>query len=1142
MCGRQVCVWAFPSVLMTASSAITLSTPAAKSLTSLDYSSVELPIKASVKGVRTGVSTFRFTCIAACRGPKVALGTQHGHTIVVSHELGAQRVRTIRPPAEDAGPARSVDWSVDGSGLVVGYASGAVALFDANTYALQKLVRDMQNSPITAVAFWGPTGRQNLLTTDELGRCYMLTFNTFLVTMTCEKKLLLKKEKPVKAMAALRGSKMVDAGLVAMVSEEALTVVGMVPTPRLVFEMPLSEADSLSLCWCTEPVMLCVGVGKTLHMLRPREDLTTFDVIGQVLLPSKDFSTGFRGIRCVGGGLVAAVVAPAQEPSAREVILVQTNRPRGTMLRGTGQVVYRHRLLGTYCPDLITVIGSTVVLPGYQAGADSHHFTEVTVGYWQDEIKKLMDQQEMSAAITLVSGIGSGSLPQLADVYRPNSVEMEALLRVFLLDMPKDDLERVQECVTLAVDACASMALWDFLYSVVFARCEACGEAVRDVYLKVVETRLRSGVLPAGTVDSEIVAFVLARFQDELAKDPTVEVRRAAEDFCLSVNPESLDLNFTTRMATEFGLWSVVVYIYNVAFGDYTTPLQLFVDASVRAMERLQAKGQRQRLASMPLVEYLYSYLASTLAGKPYPLETPTPVPKPPATAVNDLVKAVFSDTSGCFDQLLEISASEFFKALPLTEECIQQCSIRMTKRPDRDVDAEAWRSYYVFVAKACQVLGIAIEPREVRQQVLKVMLEAFPEKRIQVAFERIYEDDKCASIDVAEFVKEAAAKGMRSVQAWALGHCLGDYQEMLACYLDAPQLSEDIFDDIIRSDDPQISRGIRTAALALVRRLIELNPAETGRLFMDGTLELEESTGPVVKLGDISDDLYCAFLLPLLNPDSSWRNAEGRRKFYRAHAMTGLELLLRTDRQSGVSKFLLRADKDAIPLDQARELCQRYSSVQGMLCLCEKAEDDDGAVTTVLDALAKAQEESHKLELVSLAADFTLRRAEKLQPEQISKLWMPCLAMACDDLQISEMLLRKGGVLDLVPVGQSIETLLRKRPGRRVDDDALRKPLVSLLGGIGFSYSLAEATEDICRQDASKLFSDLVSRQSRALSVGSVLCQGCQRPLVGEGNISGKVTIFDCGHTYHDKCCQPEPDEMNPSPTLRECKLCRWG
>ncbi|KAF4740153.1 hypothetical protein FOZ63_011202 [Perkinsus olseni] len=310
----------------------------------------------------------------------------------------------------------------------------------------------------------------------------------------------------------------------------------------------------------------------------------------------------------------------------------------------------------------------------------------------------------------------------------------------------------------------------------------------------------------------------------------------------------------------------------------------------------------------------------------------------------------------------------------------------------------------------------------------------------------------------------------------------------------------------------------------------------------MDGVLELEDSDEPVVKLGEISDDLYCAFLLPLLNPNSTWQDANGRKLFYHAHALTGLELLLRTDRQSGVSKFLLRAADGAIPVDQARELCRKYSSTQGLLCLYEKADDDDGVIATILDALSSTEDESQKLELISMAADFTLRRAERLQPEQISKLWMPCLAMACDDQKISEMLLRKGGVLDLVPVSQSIETLLRKRPGRRVDDDALRKPLVSLLGGVGFSYSLAESTEDISRRDASRLFSGLVSRQSRALSVNSVVCQACQKALVGDSNVSGKVTVFDCGHTYHDKCCQPEPDEMNPSPTVRECKLCRWG
>ncbi|KAF4749159.1 Vacuolar protein sorting-associated protein 8, partial [Perkinsus olseni] len=827
---------------MTASPAPTPSTPAAKPSTSLDYSSVELPIRTAVKGVRTGVSTFRFTCIAACQGPKVALGTQHGHTIVVSHELGAQRVRTIRPPAEDAGSARSVDWSADGSGLVVGYASGSVALFDATTYVLQKLVRDMQNSAVTAAVFWGAAGRQNIVTTDELGRCYMLTFNTFLVTMTCEKKLLLKKEKPVKAMAALRRSEMAEAGLVAMVSSEAVTVVSMAPTPRLVFEMPLSESESLCVCWCTDPVMLCVGVGRTIHLLRPRTDLAEFDVVGQILLPSKDFTTGFRSLRCVGGGLLAAVVAPAQEPSSREVILVQTNRPRTTLLRGSGNVVYRHRLLGTYCPDLIAVNGPTVILPGYQAGADTHHFTEVTVGYWQDEIKRLLNGHHMKAAITIVSGIGSGGLPQLVDASRPNPMEMEALLRVYLSDLPEDDdLEAVQERVTLAVDACASMALWDFLYRVVFSRCEACGAAVRDVYLKVVETRLRSGVLPPGTVDSEVVAIVLSRFRDELAKHPTVEVRRAAEDFCLSVNPGSLDLNFTTRMATEFGLWSVLVYVYNVAFGDYATPLQIFVDAAVRAKKRLeQAEGDgvSEKLASMPLVEHLYGYLTFTLAGKAYPLETPTAMPKPPATAINDLLKAIFDDTAGCFGDLLEVSPAEFFKALPPTEECIQKCSVRMTERLDRgDDNEEIRRSYYLFIAKACQVQGIAIAPKKVRSQVLKIMLQTFPEKRVQVAFERIYEDDKCASIDVTEFVKEAAARGMRSVEAWALGHCLGEYEEMLCCYLDTPQLSEDIFDDVIRTEDPAIRQGVRAAALKLVKRLIELNPAETGRLFMDGVL-----------------------------------------------------------------------------------------------------------------------------------------------------------------------------------------------------------------------------------------------------------------------------------------------------------------
>ncbi|KAF4675510.1 Vacuolar protein sorting-associated protein 8 [Perkinsus chesapeaki] len=1072
----------------------------------------------------------------------VALGTQHGHTIVVTHEMEAQRVRTIRPPAEDAGPARSVDWSADGSGLVVGYASGSVALFDGTTYLLQKLVRDQQCSAITAGVFWGTVGRQHVLTADELGRCHMLTYNTFLVTMTCEKKLLLKEDKPFRAMAPLRASKLAEAGLVAMVSSQALTVVGMAPTPRLVFKMPLSTSDALTVCWCTEPMpILCVGVGRTVHLLRPRSDLATFDVMAQVMLPSKDFASGFRALRCIGGGLLVGVVAPAQEPSSREVVLVQTNRARGSLLRGLGNVVYRHRLLGTYCSDLLAVTGRTAVLPGYQAGADTHHFTEVTVGCWQDEIEKLVKQHRLRNAITVESGVGSGALPQLADVDPPTPMELEALLRVYLSDMPKDDPKAAEAQVTVAVDACASMGMWDFLYRGVYVRCEACGEAVRDVYLKVVEKRLRSGVLPAGTVDSEVVAIVLSRFRDELTKHPTADLRRAAVDFCLSVKPDSLDLNFTTRMATEFGLWSVVVYIYNVAFGDYVTPMEVFTGAAMRTKKKLETRGPAalKALKSMPLVKDLYSYLTCTLAGKPYPLDTPTAMPSPPAAAVRELVKVIFDDQPGYFDKLVDISPEEFFKSLPATEECIRKCGARVEGREEQ---AAVMRSYYLFIARACQAEGIPIVPRGVRQQVLSVMLDSFPEKRVLVALERVFEDDRCATVNVEELVNEAAARGMPTVQAWALGHCLGKYEDMLQCYLDTPQLRDDVFDDILRTDDPSMQQGIRAAALKLVSKLIELNPAETGRLFLDGVLEVEDGSGPVVALGDIPDDLYCAFLLPLLNPDSTWQSSEGRKKFYRAHALTGLELLLRTDRQSGVAKFLLRTDQEAIPLDQARDLCQKYSSTQGLLCLFEKANNDDGVIDTILDALAKTDEEPRKLELISLAADFTLRRADKLQPEQISKLWMPCLALACDDQQISEMLIHKGGILDLVPVSQSIETLLRKRPGRRVDDDALRKPLVSLLSGIGFSHALAESTEDIARLDASRRFSGLVARQSRALSVNSVVCQTCQKALVGEDNPSGKVTVFDCGHTYHDRCCQPEPDEANPRPTLRECKLCRWG
>lgn len=92
------------------------------------------------------------------------------------------------------------------------------------------------------------------------------------------------------------------------------------------------------------------------------------------------------------------------------------------------------------------------------------------------------------------------------------------------------------------------------------------------------------------------------------------------------IEPESLDLNTAVQICTKRQLWDSVIYLYNICFLDYVSPL-------VRLTDRLETESRR-----------LYAYLEMTLTGCQYPHGRPLEPADRATQAKRDIYDALFAN------------------------------------------------------------------------------------------------------------------------------------------------------------------------------------------------------------------------------------------------------------------------------------------------------------------------------------------------------------------------------------------------------------------------------------------------------------------------------------------------------------------
>lgn len=583
-----------------------------------------------------------------CARSLIVIGTDQGEAIVLNYRQDVVAVcRSI------SSPVSALDISHDQTFIAVGHADGSIFLYDLKdpsvparsasalpfaALASGRKEGHLENMPITHIRFVG-TRHTAIVSGDASGRCFWRSMGKVLGIESTD-------------VIRLHG-RMVDE------SESSPSTSGSRRTPLFAAlpcppsEGPPDKVDGLSLnAILTHNKLLIIG-------LRPKPRTWHRSIrnrtLARVHVGAADWHRDSRTRLAHSWGRsvrLLTLIPPADEGSdiefrdapawqCPEDVVALKWYDGDHLLVQTASSLYLYNLPEATIVESAPCDALDISL--YKGKIFLLHSTCLrlaTLRLWADKILFLVHSGDFLAAIRLIAAyyldLAPGNRIGIPDhdqarhdlmLPRIRSLLESALTFTFSEERLTDrrymtpgfggvDLQPLfQQFARTALDTCCDLGDMTFAYEEVYEAYQRNG--IEGIFLDELFDLLLDSQIPS--LDPALAQALLLH----VAHDDRLEY------VIQHIEPESLDLNTAVQICTKRQLWDSVIYLYNICFLDYVSPL-------VRLVERLESESRR-----------LYAYLEMTLTGCQYPHGRPLEPAHRATQAKRDIYDALFSDVGG---------------------------------------------------------------------------------------------------------------------------------------------------------------------------------------------------------------------------------------------------------------------------------------------------------------------------------------------------------------------------------------------------------------------------------------------------------------------------------------------------------------
>jgi hypothetical protein len=253
-------------------------------------------------------------------------------------------------------------------------------------------------------------------------------------------------------------------------------------------------------------------------------------------------------------------------------------------------------------------------------------FNDVSIGTlsnWADRLVALMEEGDYIAAIRLATSYYSGDADKITVGLPEDNDARHALVKEKLLEMLSASLRytfarsktstmeeihiKLKELADACFTACMSMEEMDFLFEDVYeSYSEASSEDIFFIILEPYILEEEIVAVPPGVLQNLITSYA--------SHDNTVRL----EEMICRLDTKSMDLHQITTLCKQHRLYDALIYVWNQAIGDYTTPLVELLTLIVNIELNDDHAGSEHELVVVSAMK-LFPYCSYSFTGRIYP-------------------------------------------------------------------------------------------------------------------------------------------------------------------------------------------------------------------------------------------------------------------------------------------------------------------------------------------------------------------------------------------------------------------------------------------------------------------------------------------------------------------------------------------
>lgn len=437
------------------------------------------------------------------------------------------------------------------------------------------------------------------------------------------------------------------------------------------------------------------------------------------------------------------------------------------------------------------------------------------------------------------------------------------------------------------------------------------------------------------------------------------------------------------------------------------------------------------------------------------------------------------------------------------------------------------------------------------RQQILLRLIKRLDENPSDIN----YDSDLLIFCEGAEFFQIAGYLYLKKK----------NYPKVISCYLKDDELKSSLFQFIqslmeSNSLSEEDKNKIKTSTFKHLPDLVKINSDATSRLVIKSFSRDYEQ---ILKELEQYPQVQFFYLKSIMNRDTS----SGELLQNSGISITPqiqeryIKLMCEYSRETVYS--YLQSEQN-YPLDACLKLVQQAKIYDATAYLLERTGDVIGALKSTLEIVNKQIEEIIKFydgfpqEEIESSEEFELekklsntlrscielcqRNSKRLDDQENEQLWNALLVTFIEPLiksrsQNSDSNQKKAAdsltkfinqILHGMTGHVTLTSLLKKILNEHKNDSFgdFKLVILAMLDTYSFEKNILEITRRLVEQDMYTLSADLHHKLSKAYRTKVKFCGNCQTSFLGNKE---KITVFLCGHTFHQKCLEKRDDIVCP-------------